>query len=210
MEQHLTVRLIMDNRANRKLLGEELGKQYQVVADESQEQSRPQTILTEQYDLLIMDNYSSAGLLQKIAERKQSEAPVFLPFLFIYPVQGLKGQGERLMRVFDGIIYPPIRKLDLLNRVQVLTRARTMSLALLESNRKLAETNEELKKAMAEIHTLKGILPICSYCKKIRDDKGYWKQLEVYIQDHSEAEFSHGICKECMVKYYPEYADEEG
>ncbi len=63
----------------------------------------------------------------------------------------------------------------------------------------------ELKKATSEIKTLRGILPICSYCKKIRDDKGYWTQVEAYIHQHTDAEFSHGICQECANKYYPEW-----
>jgi len=62
----------------------------------------------------------------------------------------------------------------------------------------------ELQKALSEVKTLRGFLPICSHCKKIRDDKGYWNQIESYIQDHSEAEFSHGICQECAKKYYPD------
>jgi len=63
----------------------------------------------------------------------------------------------------------------------------------------------ELKKALAKVRTLSGFLPICSSCKKIRDDKGYWEQIEVYIRDHSDAEFSHGICPECMKKLYPDF-----
>ena len=63
---------------------------------------------------------------------------------------------------------------------------------------------DELQKAVKEIRTLRGILPICSYCKKIRDDTGYWNQLEAYIRDHSNAEFSHSICQECAKKYYPD------
>ncbi len=62
----------------------------------------------------------------------------------------------------------------------------------------------DLQKALGEVKTLNGLLPICSYCKKIRDDKGYWNQIDAYIQDHSEAEFSHGICQECAKKYYPD------
>jgi len=61
---------------------------------------------------------------------------------------------------------------------------------------------------MAEVKVLGGLLPICMSCKKIRDDQGYWKQLEGYIRDHSEAEFSHGLCPECLRKHYPEYCDE--
>lgn len=62
----------------------------------------------------------------------------------------------------------------------------------------------ELQGALAEIKTLKGIVPICSSCKKIRDDQGFWNQIESYIRDHSEAEFSHGICPDCAKTLYPE------
>ncbi len=61
----------------------------------------------------------------------------------------------------------------------------------------------ELQKASAQIKTLRGIIPICASCKKIRDDKGYWNQVEVYVRDHTEADFSHGMCPECAIKLYP-------
>ncbi len=63
----------------------------------------------------------------------------------------------------------------------------------------------ELKEALANIKTLKGLIPICASCKKIRTDEGFWQQVEVYIRDHSAAEFSHGICPDCMKKFYSEY-----
>jgi PAS domain S-box-containing protein len=63
----------------------------------------------------------------------------------------------------------------------------------------------ELREALAGIRTLKGLLPICSSCKKVRDDKGYWNQIEAYVSEHSEAEFTHGICPECAQKLYPGY-----
>jgi PAS domain S-box-containing protein len=63
----------------------------------------------------------------------------------------------------------------------------------------------ELRDAMSKIKTLSGMLPICASCKKIRDDKGYWNQIESYIKRHSDAEFSHSICPECAKKLYPEY-----
>jgi hypothetical protein len=59
-----------------------------------------------------------------------------------------------------------------------------------------------LKKALTEIHSLRAILPICSYCKRIRDDNGYWESVEIYIHEHSDADFSHGICPECAEKYH--------
>ncbi len=64
---------------------------------------------------------------------------------------------------------------------------------------------EELQKALSEVNQLRGILPICASCKKIRDDEGYWNQIESYISTHSEAQFSHGICPECVKKLYPEH-----
>jgi PAS domain-containing protein len=62
----------------------------------------------------------------------------------------------------------------------------------------------ELREALAQVKRLSGFLPICASCKKIRDDQGYWQQVEAYIRDHSEAEFSHGLCPECAKKLYPE------
>ena len=65
----------------------------------------------------------------------------------------------------------------------------------------------ELREALARIKALSGLLPICSSCKKIRDDKGYWSQVESYIARHSEATFTHGLCPDCAKKYFPEEAE---
>jgi hypothetical protein len=71
--------------------------------------------------------------------------------------------------------------------------------------KKREEVIVDLQKALAEVKKLSGMLPICSSCKKIRDDEGYWQQIEEYIKDHSEADFTHGICEECVKKLYPEF-----
>jgi len=82
------------------------------------------------------------------------------------------------------------------------------------TDRKKAEKQKEsllvnLQEALAKVKTLSGFLPICASCKKVRDDEGYWHQIESYIRDHSDAEFSHGICPTCARKLYPElYKDE--
>jgi PAS domain S-box-containing protein len=68
----------------------------------------------------------------------------------------------------------------------------------------------ELQAALARIKSLSGLIPICAACKKIRDDQGYWQQVEVYIRDHSEAEFSHGLCPDCARRLYPELYEEDG
>ena len=64
-----------------------------------------------------------------------------------------------------------------------------------------------LQNALDNVKILKGMLPICANCKKIRDDDGYWKQIEIYITENSDTQFSHGICPDCVRKLYPEYSE---
>ena len=99
--------------------------------------------------------------------------------------------------------------LSILKKVAEIERK--LSDAHSEINRREAAEKErdkviqELQKTLTEVKTLRGFLPICSYCHKIRDDKGYWNRIESYIRDHSEAELSHGICPECVKKIRTEF-----
>lgn len=94
---------------------------------------------------------------------------------------------------------------------QIEETVKTRTIELEESNGRLRSTIDEkakiesdLRKALEDIKTLSGILPICAHCKVIRDDNGSWIQMEEYIQSRSEAEFSHSVCDNCLEKYYPE------
>jgi len=87
--------------------------------------------------------------------------------------------------------------------------AESLEAQVQERTRDLTEANEKLKESLANIKTLTGLLPICAGCKKIRDDNGYWNQIESYMKAHSNVEFTHGLCPSCIKKYYPEYADDE-
>ncbi|MFN8092778.1 MAG: two-component regulator propeller domain-containing protein [Vicinamibacteria bacterium] len=73
--------------------------------------------------------------------------------------------------------------------------------------RRTVELQEKVAEAVANVKVLSGLLPICSSCKRIRSDEGYWHQIEAYIREHSEADFTHGVCPECMVKLFPNVAD---
>lgn len=75
---------------------------------------------------------------------------------------------------------------------------------LKDSETRLRQERDKLEQALDQVQQLSGLLPICMHCKKIRDDKGYWKKIETYIEEHSGAEFSHGICEECLNTFYPE------
>ena len=92
---------------------------------------------------------------------------------------------------------------ELLARVEVGRR-------MIEMQVQLAAKVDELRLALEQVRTLRGIVPICSGCKNIRDDRGYWSQVETYVRDHTEAEFSHGVCPKCMKKLYPQFEDDGG
>ena len=98
-----------------------------------------------------------------------------------------------------GYIVKPFRKRDLYIAIEF---------ALYKSRAEAERTTlvQELKDARSHIKTLSGMLPICASCKKIRDDKGYWNQIEKYITEHTEALFSHGLCPDCLKKAYEELA----
>lgn len=96
----------------------------------------------------------------------------------------------------DGFLTHPIEPEVLIAYIKALLRARS-------SEKEKEKLIRELQEALAKVKLLSGMLPICASCKQIRDDKGYWTQIETYIRDHSEAEFSHGLCPDCMNELYP-------
>ena len=109
-------------------------------------------------------------------------------------------QSDGLEAGADSYIVRPIANRELAARVAAFVR-------ILRLNRALREKNAELEAALAKVKLLDGLLPICAGCKKIRDDQGYWSRVESYIQKHSEARFSHGICPDCVKKFYPEWEE---
>lgn len=101
----------------------------------------------------------------------------------------------------DDYIVKPFSEEELIARIRVGKR-------VMELQSALRKKVDELQVALKNIKTLKGLIPICSHCKKIRNDKGYWDQLERYIKEHSEAQLTHGICPDCLKKYYLNAGDE--
>jgi len=133
-----------------------------------------------------------------------------------YYIMELKDFGALLLNKggepFDKLILHGISRLNRKLAQACLAGLYTARLeaAVQERTKDLLETNDKLRESLANIKTLSGLLPICAGCKKIRDDKGYWNQIETYISRHSQAEFSHGLCPNCIKKYYPRYSDDKG
>src|SRR5512146_16681 len=97
----------------------------------------------------------------------------------------------------------PVNSIELLARVSSALTLKSEMDRRKTRELELRRSNEELQQALREVKVLRGLIPICASCKKIRNDGGFWQQLEEYLGEHSEAEFSHGLCQPCIKKLYP-------
>lgn len=139
-----------------------------------------------------MDGFETVELMKKVTKTKS------LPLIFvsaIYSEDYYKIKGVESGAV-DFITKPYSPKV-LIGKVKIF-------LDLYSHKKQLEKTVEDLKKAISKIKVLSGLIPICSVCKKIRDDKGYWTNVEQYIAAHADVDFSHGVCPTCIQEKYPE------
>jgi DNA-binding response OmpR family regulator len=141
----------------------------------------------------LMPGMDGVEVCRRIRER-DAESPIYIILLTTLGrkqdiVAGLKSAA-------DDYVTKPFDNDELRARIQVGQR-------VVELRDTLARRVEELQAAISHIRTLQGILPICMHCHKIRDDQQSWQRLELYIQEHSDAQFSHSLCPECLEKYYP-------
>ena len=99
-------------------------------------------------------------------------------------------------------ITKPFTRVALLARVGAALGLKRETDARKARERELIRSNHELQQALCEIHVLRGLIRICSFCKKIKNDQGTWQQIELYLREHSDVEFSHGVCAECGQTHY--------
>jgi DNA repair exonuclease SbcCD ATPase subunit len=116
---------------------------------------------------------------------------------------------KKLLDEFKRVVNQSQKLIRLGDMMQQKLNTITEELQIEIENPKKAEAEKErvidlLQEALAKVKQLSGFIPICAACKKIRDDKGFWQQIEQYIREHSEAEFTHSICPDCAKKLYPE------
>ncbi len=147
----------------------------------------------------MMPGLDGPELCRRLRER-ESQNPVYI--ILLTALIRKENIVEGLDAGADDYVAKPFDKDELNARVEVGKR-------VLDLQSALARRVEELEEAMTHVKTLQGILPICMHCHKIRNDGEAWQKLEEYVEDHSEAAFSHSLCPECLEKYYPEVADDD-
>lgn len=139
---------------------------------------------------------------------RQVKSDINLKNIFVILVSGIQvsseHQADGLDIGADGYITRPISNKEFLARVQAGERIKRAEDALREKERQQQALISQLQEALAEIKTLKGCIPICASCKKIRDDEGYWNHLETYFSKHTDAVFSHGLCPACFEQFRAE------
>lgn len=157
-----------------------------------------------------MDGFELAALM------RDNEETNHVPIIFITAISReeknvFKGYGSGAVDYLVKPIDPDIVR----SKVRVFSQLylqREELEAEIDARKQAQEKNEELirelRDALEHIKTLRGIIPICMHCKKIRDTEGFWEEVEVYVRDHSEAQFSHGLCEKCAEELYPEEAAE--
>jgi CheY-like chemotaxis protein len=173
---------------------------YDVTSIESTGEEAIEKVEEEKPDLVLMD-IMLEGEMDGIEVAKQIRSHFNIPVIYITAYAD-KAMFERakITEPF-GYIVKPVEDRDLHITIEMALYKHKMEM---ERERLI----KELKDALAHIKTLKGLLPMCAWCKKVRDDKGYWDQVEVYIEKHTDATFSHGICPECLKKVQEEEKEE--
>ena len=158
----------------------------------------------EHIDLILMDvlmpgqdGVETCWQIKRCAHLKD------IPVIMVTAKSDLSNLQDAFAAGAMDFISKPVSSIELLARVssalllkQEMDRRKNRELELRRSN-------EELQKALKEVKVLRGLIPICASCKKVRNDGGFWQQLEEYLGEHSEAEFSHGLCQPCIKKLYP-------
>lgn len=162
----------------------------------------------EAWQVLQADNAPSLAILDwmmpvmdglEVCRRVRQLPKTIIPYIILLTAKhGVEEVVKGMEAGADDYLTKPYHRDELRVRVQVGAR-------ITELQTKLAERVQELEDALEQVKQLQGILPICGYCKKIRDDQDYWQNLESYIGTHSEATFSHGVCPACYeVKVKPQ------
>ncbi|MFH0784897.1 MAG: response regulator [Pseudomonadota bacterium] len=206
--------IVDDVPTNIKVLADLLKSQYEIRVVNNGKDALKMANATYKPDLIFLDiMMPEMDGYDVCRELKKNEATQDIPVVFITARSGNYDEEHGLSLGAVDYIMKPFVPAIVMARIRNLLLLKTQHDELLRQKEALLLQNEELKKALHEIKTLRGFLPICSSCRKIRDDQGYWSQIEIYLHTHTDAQITHSICPDCCRKLYPEdyayiYTDE--
>jgi PleD family two-component response regulator len=156
-----------------------------------------------------MDGFTTCSQL------KADEQTRDIPVIFVSALDATEEKVKAFTAGGVDYVTKPFHPEEVLARVQTHLSLQSLQKQLQEANarlqgqvRELSTLNTQLQEALDQVKTLSGLLPICANCKKVKDDQGYWQQVEMYVQEHSDARFSHGFCPNCFRELYPDYYEQ--
>lgn len=199
-----TILVVDDNPDNLRLLSEILKTHHYKIRLVPNGQRALATIRKEAPDLILLDIMMPVmDGFEVCRQLKADKKTAGIPIIFISALDETVDKVKAFSLGGVDYVTKPFRSEEVLARVRTHLTLHYLQL-------QLEKKNTELQKAFDEIKVLRGCLPICASCKRIRKDDGYWEQIETYISDHSEVQFSHGCCQECAKKLYPDFVDAKG
>lgn len=199
-----TILVVDDNPDNLRLLSMILNEhEYKVRLAPNGERALA-TIRKEAPGLILLDIMMPVmDGFEVCRQLKAEKETAGIPIIFISALHEMLDKVKAFSLGGVDYITKPFKSEEVLARVKTHLTLRFLQL-------EMEKKNAELQQALDEIKILRGFIPICASCKRIRNDEGYWEQIESYISSHSEAKFSHGCCEECAKKLYPDIVDAEG
>ena len=197
-DHYALLRSILTKAGHNQILGAESAQA--AFAMLNLEETQPATDI----DLILMDVLMpEIDGVQACRKIKQHAHLRDIPIIMVTARNDIENLHEAFSAGAMDYINKPVKSVELLARVSsAITLKKEMDCRKLRES-ELRRTNDELQQALREVKVLRGLIPICASCKKIRNDGGFWQQIEEYIGEHSEAEFSHGLCQPCLKKLYP-------
>ena len=169
---------------------------YSVTAIASSKEKALQRIAEDPPDLVLMD-IRIKGRADGIDTAREIKARYGIPVIYLTAYADETFLERAKITEPFGYMIKPVETRELHSTIEI-------SLYKVKMDRERERLIIDLENALAEVKTLRGFLPICANCKKIRDDEGYWQRIEKYIEDRSDAQFSHSICPECSKQLYPD------
>jgi sigma-B regulation protein RsbU (phosphoserine phosphatase) len=201
-----SVLVVEDNHESLRLLTNILMEEGYTVRPADSGKLALASIAASQPQLVLLDiNMPEMDGFEVLRRLKASTESRNIPVVFISGSIEVEKRTEGLEMGAVDFISKPFHREELLARVRTHLELSQLRGRLEQQNADLMLTNAQLQEALASVKILRGLIPICASCKKIRDDGGFWHAVESYISEHSEAAFSHGICPDCLHKLYPEH-----